>query len=100
MTPRPRGNPTRSDRNYGTDPGDPARATIGGVGELSADAVSSFVSAALAEADLDGARVCLVVPDGTRTCPLPLLLQGARSPGRPGQAGDGGHRPRHASGHE
>ena len=70
---------TRSDQNYGTDPGDPARAAIiGGVGEqLSADAVSRFVSAALAEADLDGQRVCLVVPDGTRTCPLPLLLQAA-----------------------
>jgi lactate racemase len=26
---------------------------------------------------LDGERVCLVVPDGTRTCPLPLLLQAA-----------------------
>ena len=70
---------TRTVRNYGTDPGDPARAaTIGGVGErLSADAVSRFVSAALAEADLDGERVCLVVPDGTRTCPLPLLLRAA-----------------------
>ena len=70
---------TRSEPNFGTDPGDPARAaTIGGVGaRLSADAVSRFVSAALAEADLDGERVCLVVPDGTRTCPLPLLLQAA-----------------------
>ena len=28
-------------------------------------------------ADLDGKRVCLVVPDGTRTCPLPLLLRAA-----------------------
>jgi nickel-dependent lactate racemase len=70
---------TGSERNYGTDPGDPARAaTIGGVGEtLSAEAVSRFVSAAFAEAELDGERVCLVVPDGTRTCPLPLLLQAA-----------------------
>ena len=61
---------TRSEPNYGTDPGDPVRAaTIGGVGEkLSAEAVSRFVSAALAEAELDGERVCLVVPDGTRTC--------------------------------
>ena len=33
---------------------------------------------ALAGADLDGQRVCLVVPDGTRTCPLPLLLGAAR----------------------
>jgi len=39
--------------------------------------VSRFVSAAFAGADLDGARVCLVVPDGTRTCPLPLLLRAA-----------------------
>src|SRR5215207_1999652 len=72
---------TRSEQNYGTDPGDPARASnIGGVGErLAADAVSRFVRAAFAEADLDGARVCLVVPDGTRTCPLPLLLQAAHS---------------------
>src|SRR5687768_14861681 len=70
---------TRSERNYGTDPGDPARAAmIGGVGEtLSAEVVSRFVSAAFAEAGLDGERVCLVVPDGTRTCPLPLLLQAA-----------------------
>jgi lactate racemase len=70
----------RSGQNYGTDPGDPARAVIlGGVGErLSAEAVSRFVSTSFAGADLDGARVCLVVPDGTRTCPLPLLLQAAR----------------------
>jgi len=31
----------------------------------------------LAGADLDGKTVCLVVPDGTRTCPLPLLLRAA-----------------------
>ncbi len=35
------------------------------------------MESALAGADLDGKRVCLVVPDGTRTCPLPLLLQAA-----------------------
>ena len=64
---------------FGTVPGDPARAlTIGGVGEhLSTIEVSSFVESALAGADLDGKRVCLVVPDGTRTCPLPLLLRAA-----------------------
>src|SRR5215216_2674041 len=69
-------NPTTS---YGTNPGDPDRAAvIGGVGEhLTPDQVHSFVREQLAAADLDGKRVCLVVPDGTRTCPLPLLMGAA-----------------------
>jgi nickel-dependent lactate racemase len=54
-------------------------ASIGGVGEhLDPDQVRDFVVTQLRGADLDGKRVCLVVPDGTRTCPLPLLLQAAR----------------------
>ena len=54
-------------------------ATIGGVGEhLDPDQVRDFVLAQFRGAELDGKRVCLVVPDGTRTCPLPLLLQAAR----------------------
>ncbi len=66
--------------SYGTDPGDPSRAsTIGGVGEhLGSEQVAAFVTEALARADLNGKRVCLVVPDGTRTCPLPLLIGAAR----------------------
>jgi nickel-dependent lactate racemase len=40
--------------------------------------VTGFVQKALAAANLDGKRICLVVPDGTRTCPLPMLLQAAR----------------------
>jgi nickel-dependent lactate racemase len=53
-------------------------AVIGGVGaHLEADQVHDFVLAQLLAADLDGKRVCLVVPDGTRTCPLPLLLRAA-----------------------
>jgi nickel-dependent lactate racemase len=65
---------------YGTEPGDPARARqIGGVGErLSAEQVTQFVQQALGAVELDGKRVCLVVPDGTRTCPLPLLLRAAQ----------------------
>src|SRR3954464_12949178 len=65
--------------SYGTDPGDPDRArTIGGVGrQLAAEEVTAFVTESLRAADLDGKRVCLVVPDGTRTCPLPLLLHAA-----------------------
>ena len=50
-------------------------ATIGGVGEqLTDEQVTSFITAELAAVDLDGLKVCLVVPDGTRTCPLPLLM--------------------------
>jgi len=68
---------TRS--SYGTIPGNPSKArTIGGVGaHLTPAEVTEFVAAALEGADLDGKRVCLVVPDGTRTCPLPLLLRAA-----------------------
>ena len=67
--------------SYGTDPGDPSQADIvGGAGEkLSDDEVTAFVTRALARADLDDKRVCLVVPDGTRTCPLPLLMRAAQS---------------------
>jgi len=63
----------------GTDPGNPSRAEIiGGVGQqLSSDEISAFVTKVLAGADLDDKRVCLVVPDGTRSCPLPLLMRAA-----------------------
>jgi nickel-dependent lactate racemase len=66
-------------RRARADGGDPGRAArIGGVGErLSEDEVTAFVEKSFAGADLDGKRVCLVVPDGTRTCPLPLLLRAA-----------------------
>ena len=51
---------------------------MGGVGQqLSATAVADFVVASLAAVDLDHRRVCLVVPDATRTCPLPMLLGAA-----------------------
>jgi nickel-dependent lactate racemase len=65
--------------SYGTEPGDPARATtLGGAEvELRPEEVAEFVDRVLSTADLDDKRVCLVVPDGTRTCPLPLLLRAA-----------------------
>src|SRR3954471_3432277 len=48
---------------------------IGGPGEiLSDDAVRAFVGERLGAADLDGRSVCVLVPDATRSCPLPLLL--------------------------
>ena len=34
----------------------------------------AFVGEQLAAVDLDGRSVCVLVPDGTRSCPLPLLL--------------------------
>ncbi|MFI1582974.1 lactate racemase domain-containing protein [Embleya sp. NPDC020630] len=50
-------------------------AQIGGPGTvLPEDRVRAFVAEQLAGEDLDGRSVCLVVPDGTRSCPLPLLL--------------------------
>jgi nickel-dependent lactate racemase len=55
----------------------PARsaATLGGPdGVLPDDRVAAFVAEQLAAVDLDGRSVCVVVPDATRSCPLPLLL--------------------------
>ncbi len=65
-----------SDDAYGTEPGDPDRARlIGGVGaRLTSEQVAQFVEQSLAAEDLDDKRVCLVVPDRTRTCPLPLIM--------------------------
>jgi nickel-dependent lactate racemase len=65
-----------TDDAYGTDAGDPDRARlIGGAAiQLSNDEVSAFVEQALGAADLDDKRICLIVPDRTRTCPLPLIL--------------------------
>ncbi len=48
---------------------------IGGAeATLSPDEVTAFVAESLAGVECDGRSVCLIVPDGTRTCPLPLLL--------------------------
>jgi nickel-dependent lactate racemase len=48
---------------------------IGGPDQVLDDAtVREFVVRSLAGADLDGRSVCVIVPDGTRSCPLPMLL--------------------------
>jgi nickel-dependent lactate racemase len=48
---------------------------LGGAGQvLDGDTVRAHVAGWLAAADLDGRSVCVVVPDATRSCPLPLLL--------------------------
>ena len=52
-----------------------AAAQIGGSdGVLTDEQVRAFIHEQLAAADLDGRSVCVLVPDGTRSCPVPLLL--------------------------
>jgi len=72
--------PTRpggADQASGAD--DSRADVVGGPGErLTEHQVTEFVRSAFAGAEVDGASVCLVVPDGTRTCPLPLLLGAVR----------------------
>ncbi len=43
-------------------------------GYLSDDAVRQIVAEAVASVPLDGARVLIVIPDGTRTMPMPLMF--------------------------
>ena len=50
-------------------------SSIGGPDQvLDDETVREFVVAALNAEDLDGRSVCVIVPDGTRSCPLPLLM--------------------------
>jgi nickel-dependent lactate racemase len=50
-------------------------AQIGGAGQvLGAEQIMEFVRERLSAVAVDGRSVCVLVPDGTRTCPLPLLL--------------------------
>ena len=50
-------------------------AQLGGPGGVLGDEqVRAFVHEQLDAADLDGRSVCVLVPDGTRSCPMPLLL--------------------------
>ena len=52
-----------------------AAASIGGPdGVLTEEQVTAFIHQQLGDAGLEGRSVCVLVPDGTRTCPLPLLL--------------------------
>jgi len=49
--------------------------TVGGPTDLLDEGeVDAFLAAQLADLDLDGRTLCLVIPDATRRCPLPLLL--------------------------
>ncbi|MGV8909627.1 MAG: lactate racemase domain-containing protein [Propionicimonas sp.] len=51
-------------------------AVIGGPETtLTTDELRRFIAEQLAATDVDGKSVCLVIPDGTRSSPLPLLLR-------------------------
>ncbi|TCO61127.1 lactate racemase domain-containing protein [Actinocrispum wychmicini] len=50
------------------------RTRGGATGTLTDDELVGFVQTALTAEDIDGASVCVIVPDATRSCPLPLLL--------------------------
>lgn len=55
-------------------PNDPA-TVLGGPGRaLGPDEITRFVHDRLDTVAVDGLRVCVLIPDATRTCPLPLLL--------------------------
>jgi len=50
-------------------------ALVGGPeGVLTDEQITGFVTAQLADQDLDGKKVCLIIPDGTRSVPLPKVL--------------------------
>ncbi len=50
-------------------------AQIGGPRDvLTEDQVTAFVHEQLGAVHLDGRSLCVLVPDGTRSCPLPLLI--------------------------
>jgi len=50
-------------------------STLGGPDRVLTDAeVEAFVAEQLGSVAIDGRSVCVLVPDGTRSCPLPLLL--------------------------
>jgi nickel-dependent lactate racemase len=69
--------PTRDE-----SPAEAARRAVrlgGTEGVLPPDAVVAFIEEQLAGVDLDGRSVCIIVPDGTRTCPLPLLVGAVHS---------------------
>ena len=50
-------------------------ALLGGAeGILTDEQIAGFVTEQLAVQDLDGKSVCLIIPDGTRSVPLPKVL--------------------------
>lgn len=50
----------------------------GAAGHVGADELTRFVADALASEEIAGAHVVIVIPDGTRHCPVPRLLDAIR----------------------
>ncbi|MGY5766038.1 lactate racemase domain-containing protein [Brachybacterium sp. DNPG3] len=51
-------------------------ATLGGPeGILTEEQISGFVAEQIAGADIDGKSVCVIIPDGTRSVPLPKVMR-------------------------
>jgi nickel-dependent lactate racemase len=66
----------------GESPAEAARRAVrlgGTEGVLAPEEVVAFVEEQLGAVELEGKSVCIVVPDGTRTCPLPLLVGAVHS---------------------
>jgi nickel-dependent lactate racemase len=52
-----------------------SNSSVGGPeGFLTSEEITSFVKRALSSIDVSGKKVLLIVPDATRSCPMPLLL--------------------------
>jgi nickel-dependent lactate racemase len=66
------GGPVSADADPGRDDG--TRFIGGANGVLSEQQVTEFIAESLGALDLDGRSVCVVVPDATRSCPLPMLF--------------------------
>jgi len=63
---------------------DQGAATVGGPGRfLAEDEVRAFVAEQLGEVDLDGRSLLLVVPDATRSAPMPVLLAALHAAAHP-----------------
>jgi hypothetical protein len=71
--PTVRGGCPDRDRDPSAPPETAARAG-GPHGVLSPAEITAFVGEQLAAVDLDGRSLCVLVPEATRSCPLPLLL--------------------------
>ena len=60
-----------------------AAAVVGGAESVLADEqVRAFVVDQVSRIDLRGRSLCVVVPDGTRSCPLPLLVEAIHAAAR------------------
>lgn len=53
----------------------PAACLVDPSRSLATERVQAFVRDQLAAVDLDGRSLCVLVPDATRSCPLPVLLE-------------------------